>query len=353
MIDAAGSQSAAILGASEGASMACLFAATQPDRTRALLIWGGQARWVRTDDYPWGVSPEENEQHIAELNEHGITLEYEFPDGVPGDQSAYAEYLIRWHRAGATPAALVSLARMNSQIDVRDILPDIRVPTLVMNRTEDPVAHIDAARDLAARIPGARFQEFSGDTHSISNLEPEKVLAVIEEFITGAPSRLRTTRVLASILVLDTVGSTKRVAEIGDAAWRDLLNRHRALTDAQVAYFGGAVMDHAGDGMMATFDGPARAVRCARAAVDKAHELGLQLRAGIHTGEVEKDGTAAAGIAVHVAARIGALASADEVLVTSTVRDLVAGSGIEFEDRGRHTLKGVPGARHVYRVSTI
>jgi len=353
VMDAAGSKSAAILGGSEGASMACLFAATYPDRTRALLIWGGQARWVKTDDYPWGSTPEEDERGIAELSEHGMTLEYLFPDGVPDDQAAHAEYLMRWHRAGASPAALVALARMNAQIDVRDILPDIRVPTLVMNRTGDPVAHIDAARDLAAHIPGAKFKEFPGDTHSISNLEPEKVLATIEEFITGAPSRLRTTRVLASILVLDMVGSTKRASELGDSGWKDLLSRHRAATDAEVAYFGGAVVDHAGDGVLAIFDGPARAVRCGRAAVDKAHELGLQLRAGIHTGEVERDGAAATGIAVHIAARIGALAAADEVLVTSTVRDLVAGSGIEFEDRGRHLLKGVSEARRVYRVSAV
>jgi len=153
--------------------------------------------------------------------------------------------------------------------------------------------------------------------------------------------------------VLDVVGSTKRASELGDAGWKDLLSRHRAATDAEVAYFGGAVVDHAGDGVLATFDGPARAVRCGRAAVDKAHELGLQLRAGIHTGEVERDGAAATGIAVHVAARIGALAAADEVLVTSTVRDLVAGSGIQFEDRGRHVLKGVSETRHVYRVSAV
>ena len=353
VLDSAGCKSAAILGASEGASMACLFAATHPDRARALLIWGGQARWVRTHDYPWGSTPEDDERRISELSEHGITIEYEFPDGVPHDQTAYAEYLMRWHRAGASPAALVALARMNSQIDIRDILPDIHVPTLVMNRTGDPVANIDAARDLAAHIPGARFQEFPGDTHSISTIEPEKVLATIEEFITGEPSGFRTTRVLASLLVLDVVGSTKRASDLGDAGWKDLLHKHRAATDAQVAFYGGVVLDHAGDGVLATFDGPARAIRCGRAALDKAHDLGLQLRAGIHTGEVERDGAVATGIAVHMAARIGALAAADEVLVTSTVRDLVAGSGIEFEDRGRHLLKGVPDARRVYRVSAV
>jgi class 3 adenylate cyclase len=352
VMDDAGSETAAILGVSEGSSMACLFAATYPERTRSLVIWGGQARWVKTDDYPWGVTQEQVERDLAEVNEHGVTADYVFPHGAP-DDPAYADWLIRWFRAGASPAALVALERMNSQIDILDILPHIRVPTLVMNRTGDPVAHIDAARDLAARIPGARLQEFAGDTHSFMVLEPEKVLATIEEFITGAPSRLRTTRVLASIMVLDMVDSTKRAAAMGDAAWKDLLFRHRAAIDAQVAYFGGSVVDHAGDGVLATFDGPARSVRCARAALDKSRELGLELRAGIHTGEVERDGAAAAGIAVHIAARIGALASADEVLVSSTVRDLVAGSGIQFEDRGRHQFKGISEARRVYRVTAV
>jgi len=196
------------------------------------------------------------------------------------------------------------------------------------------VAHIDAARDLAARIPGAKFVEFDGDTHSLITLEPDRVLAAIEEFITGAPAHLRSNRVLASIMVLDMVESTKHAAAMGDEAWKDLLFRHRATTDGLVAYYGGLVVDHAGDGVLATFDGPARSIRCAMDSVDKAHELGLQLRGGIHTGEVEREGQAAAGIAVHMAARISAFAEADEVLVSSTVRDLVAGSGIEFEDRG-------------------
>ena len=352
VIDAARSNSAAIFGVSEGSSMACLFAATYPDRTRALVIWGGQARWVKTAGYPWGVTQEQVERDLAEINENGVTAEYVFPHGAP-DDPAYADWLIRWFRAGVSPSALVALERMNSQIDILDILPHIRVPTLVMNRTGDPVAHIDAARDLAARIPGARFQEFEGDSHSLLLIDPEKVLATIEEFITGAPSQLRTTRVLASIMVLDMVESTKHAAALGDAAWKDLLFRHRAAVDAQVAYYGGAVIDHAGDGVLATFDGPARSIRCARICMDKAQELGLRLRGGIHTGEVERDGAAAAGIAVHIAARVGALASTDEILVTSTVRDLVAGSGIEFEDRGRHQFKGISEPRRVYGVTAV
>jgi pimeloyl-ACP methyl ester carboxylesterase len=352
VMDAARSTHAVIFGVSEGSSMACLFAATYPERTRALVIWGGQARWVRTDDYPWGQTPEQIERELAEVNENGVTPEYVFPHGAPDDPE-YADWLIRWFRAGASPAALVALEKMNSEIDILDILPHIRVPTLVMNRTGDPVANIDAAKDLAARIPHAKFMEFPGDTHSFIVMEPDRVLAAIEEFITGAPGHLRTNRVLASIMVLDMVESTRRAAALGDEAWKDLLLRHRATTDGLVAYYGGVVVDHAGDGVLATFDGPARSIRCAIDSVTKAHELGLQLRGGIHTGEVERDGTSAAGIAVHMAARIGELAEADEVLVSSTVRDLVAGSGIEFEDRGRHQFKGITEARRVYRVASV
>src|SRR6476661_2777256 len=308
VMDAARSTRAVIFGVSEGSSMACLFAATYPERTRALVIWGGQARWLKTEKYPWGVTPERLERDLAEIDENGVTNEYVFPHGTP-DDPAYADWLIRWFRAGASPAALVALERMNSEIDIIDILPHIRVP--------------------------------------------DRVLAAIEEFITGAPAHLRTNRVLASIMVLDMVESTKHAAALGDEAWRDLLFRHRATTDGLVAYYGGMVVDHAGDGVLATFDGPARSIRCAIDSIDKAHELGLQLRGGIHTGEVEREGNAAAGIAVHMAARISAFAEADEVLVSSTVRDLVAGSGIEFEDRGAHHFKGIDEARRVYRVAGV
>lgn len=352
VMDAARSKKAAILGVSEGSSMSCLFAATYPERTRSLLIWGGQARWVRTDTYPWGVTAEQVERDLDEINENGVTSAYVFPHGAP-DDPAYEDWLIRWFRAGASPAALVALERMNAQIDILDILPHVRVPTLVMNRTGDPVAHIDAARDLASRIPGTRFEEFTGNTHSMIAYEPERVLATIEEFITGAPSHLRSNRVLASIMVLDMVGSTQRAVELGDVAWKDVLFRHREATDAKVAYFGGMVVDHAGDGVLATFDGPARSIRCAQASLAEAHDLGLQLRAGIHTGEVEREGGTATGIAVHMAARVGEMASPDEVLVTSTVRDLVAGSGIQFEDRGSHQFKGLAEARRVYRVAAV
>ncbi|HEX2713429.1 MAG TPA: adenylate/guanylate cyclase domain-containing protein, partial [Candidatus Acidoferrales bacterium] len=271
--------------------------------------------------------------------------------GLPRSMDlAYADWFLRWIRAGASPAALAALERMNAQIDIRDILPTIRVPTLVMNRIGDPIANAAAARDLAARIPGAVFREFPGETHSMFLIEPENVLATIAEFITGTPHQLSSARVLATILFLDIVGSTERAAELGDAGWTKLLGRFYAGVEGALQAHGGVIVDRAGDGMLATFDGPARAIRGARAALEEAKVVGLRLRAGVHTGEVERDGAAIRGIAVHIAARIASLAESDELLVSGTVRDLVAGSGIAFRDRGLHKLKGVPEPRHQYLV---
>jgi class 3 adenylate cyclase len=242
---------------------------------------------------------------------------------------------------------------MNNQIDLREILPTIKVPTLVMNRTGDPAADVSAARDLAARIPGARFVEFPGDTHSMFVLEPERVIAEIEEFITGSRQPFQTDRVLASILFLDIVGSTERASTIGDAAWTEVLARHDAAAEREVAAYNGHVVDHAGDGLLATFDGPARAIRCARAIQRTALGLNLQVRAGLHTGEVEKGGDGIRGIAVHTAGRIASLAGPQEILVSGTVKDLVAGSGIAFADRGVHPLKGIGEPRQVYAVTDV
>jgi class 3 adenylate cyclase len=245
---------------------------------------------------------------------------------------------------------MIAMEEMNAAIDTRDILPSIRVPTLVMNRSGDPVAHVDAARQLASQIPGARFVEFPGGTHSMSSVEPERVLAVIKEFVTGRPAEIRTDRVLATILVVDIIGSTERLSELGDAGWRDLLERHYGLVERELRAFGGVEVDRAGDGLVATFDGPTRAVRCAFRIREGARGLGLRIRAGIHTGEVEKVGAGVRGIAVHVAARIVGAAGADEVLTSSTVRDLTVGAGLLFQDRGSQALKGVPEPQHIFSV---
>lgn len=239
---------------------------------------------------------------------------------------------------------------MNAQIDIRDILPTIRVPALIMNRTGDPVANVDAARDMAAHIPGARFVEFPGDTHSMFNLEPEKVLAEIEEFVTGTRSVVEADRVLATVLFLDIVSSTERAVALGDAGWHTLLDRYYETVRKELVRYRGKEVDTAGDGFFATFDGPARAIRCACAIRDAVKTLGLEIRSGLHTGECELIGEKVGGIAVHIGARVMSKAGTSEVLVSSTIKDLVAGSGIQFEDRGLHALKGVPGE---WRLSAI
>jgi len=354
VMDSAGSHRAFVFGISEGGSMASLFAASVPARTRGLLVWGCQARWVRTEDYPWGLTSDEHERSIAELRERGVTEEYLLGPGAglgPHADRAYVEWFLRYARAGASPGALSALEEANGQIDLREILPAIKVPALVMNRVGDPVASCDAARDMAGRIPGARFVSFPGDTHMMFTLEPEQVLATIEEFMTGTKPPVTSDRVLLTLLFSDVVSSTERAIDAGDASWRDLLERFHELSRREVEAFGGRVIDTAGDGLLATFEGPVRAIRAASRLEDVAVGLHLRLRSGVHTGEVERAGVAVRGLAVHVAARVCATASPGQVLVTSTVKDLVAGSGIRFEDVGEHRMKGVPEARQLYLVA--
>jgi len=353
VMDAAGSQRAAIFGVSEGASMGCMFAATYPERTQSLLVWGGQARWVKADDYPWGPTPEDDERMIHELEENWPSIEYLTGPGAGLGKDidpAFLEWAIRYLRAAASPAAAIAYETMNSQIDIRPILPTIRVPTLVMNRTGDPVAHVDAARDLASRIPGARFVEFPGATHSFFAIEPERVIGEIEEFVTGNRALALSNRVLATVLFVDIVESTRRAVEIGDSAWRDLLRGFYAVARKEADRFRGREMDTAGDSFFATFDGPARGICCAIAIADAAKQLGIMIRAGLHTGECEILEGKVGGIAVHIGARVLSKAGPDEVLVSRTVKDLVAGSGITFEERGGHVLKGVPGVWTLYAV---
>lgn len=250
VMDAAGSERAHVFGVSEGANMACLFAATYPDRTLSLIVWGGQARWIKTDDYPWGLTQAENDEEVERLRRERAGEWYVTGPGAgtgPLDP-AMLDWYLRYLRAAGSPAAYAALETMNAQLDTRDILPAIRVPTLVMNRTGDAVANVDAARDLAARIPGARFLEFPGETHSMF-FDPEPVLAEMRTFITGAPAPLATTRQLATILFADIVGSTARVAESGDRAWRDLLERYYEAAGQELARYEGHEIDRAGDGL--------------------------------------------------------------------------------------------------------
>jgi len=355
VMDAAQSDRAHIFGVSEGGTMACLFAATYPERTRSLLLYGTRPRWTRTTDYPWGPTIEEDERNTQQRIAEGwrtVTNEATLRWLGPGlrDDPEFQEWWTRFLQSAASPAARAALNRMNSTIDVRDILPSIRVPTVVIGKTGDPVMPPDCAKDLAGRIPGARLVEIDAEGHPFG-LASGEILDTIRAWVTEAAAPVGTDRFLATILFVDIVRSTERVTAIGDAAWRDLLEKYYARVRRQLALFGGVEVDTAGDGLLAHFDGPQRAIRCAGTIERAAKELGLEVRAGVHTGEVERAGSAIRGIAVHVAARVAGLGQAGDVIVTSTVRDLVAGSGLEFIDRGMHALKGVTGERQVLAVA--
>jgi pimeloyl-ACP methyl ester carboxylesterase len=355
VMDAAKSERAHVFGVSEGGSMACLFAATYPERTRSLLLYGTRPRWTRAPDYPWGPTPEEAvanlEKQIADGFKIDFTSEAMRKWIGPGlrDDPTFLEQFEQMRRMSATPAARIALSKMNQLIDVRGILPSIRVPALVIGKTGDPLLPPGCAKDLASRIPGARLVEIEGEGHLVGQSGPE-LMKILREWVTEVTQTITTERFLATILFVDLVRSTERVASMGDAGWRDLLARYYVEARRELAIYGGVEVDTAGDGLLAHFDGPGRAVKCAGAIERAARDLGLEARAGVHTGEVERDRAAIRGIAVHTAARIASLASANEILVSSTVRDLVAGSGLAFVDRGAHQLKGVEGERQLLAV---
>jgi class 3 adenylate cyclase len=350
VMDAAGSRRAAVFGASEGGNMSLLFAATYPDRTIALVTFGIYAKRVWSEDYPWAPRPAERTAEIESVEREWGHIDL---SGIaPGASAETSERLSRYMRHSASPGAAAALLRMNTQIDVRDVLPTIRVPTLMLQRVGDRDVHIDEARWIASRIPGARLVELPGDVHVPWLGETEEFLGEIEEFLTGVRPTHVPDRVLATVVFTDLVGSTETAVGLGDEQWGELLTRHHELVRRELAHHRGIEVDTAGDGFMARFDGPARAIRCACAIVEGVRtELGLDVRAGIHTGECELVGEKVAGIAVHTGARVAALARPGEVVVSSTVRDLVAGSGIDFRDRGRAELKGVPGEWQLWSVS--
>ena len=354
VMDAAGSERAALLGVSEGGAMSALFAATYPERTAALVLYGAFART--------GAELLSAEEVDARLER----LEREWPDSVdiavPAPSLAGDEdHRRRWRtfvRHAASPGAAIALLRMNSQIDVREVLPSIGVPTLVLYRRDarfghgaaawrsggdDPITPAGEARELAERIPGARLVELPGADHLPWVGEVEPLVGEVAEFLTGVRHAAEPDRVLATILFTDVVGSTALAARLGDGAWRALVERHNALVRRQLERFRGQEIDTAGDGFVASFDGPARGVRCARAVAESVGALGLSVRAGLHTGECEVVDGKLAGIAVHIAARIASLAQPDEVLVSHPVKDLVVGSNLTFAPRGARSLRGVPG----------
>lgn len=349
VMDAVGSERAALLGISEGAPMCALFAATYPQRTAALIMYGGYAKWVRDPEYPWAPTREDHEKAFEDYEKRWGTpvgLKVMAPN-VAGDQR-YREWWADFLRLGASPGAGVALYRMNVEIDIRHVLPAIRVPTLILHRAGDRLINVGGARYMAETIRHAKFVELAGEDHLLYFGDTDSVLSEIQEFLTGVRPVYESDRVLATVLFVDIVGSTQRAAAAGDAGWRDLLAAYHSQVSAAIGRFRGKIIDTAGDGVFAMFDGPARAVRCAHEVRDAVSRLGLAIRAGLHTGECEIAGDKIVGLAVHIAARLSAVAESGEILVSSTVRDLVAGSGLRFTGRGSQILKGVPGEWQLY-----
>ena len=351
VMDAAGSPQAALFGYSEGAPMCTLFAATYPQRATALILGGGFARRLAAPDAPWGGTVEQLRAFTEE-----IERDWGGPVGVEGrapsmaHDQRYRQWWARWLRSSASPAAAATLIRMNSEIDIRHVLPAVRVPTLVLHSVNDRVIDVGAGRYMAEHIPGAKLVELSGIDHVPWGDDADRIADEIEDFLTGARHSVEVDRVLATVLFTDIVGATEKAASLGDRRWHDLLDGHHALIRGELVHFRGREIDNAGDGFLATFDGPARAVRCACAISDGVRSLGLEIRAGLHTGECELMGDKLGGIAVHTGARVAARAHGGEVLVTSTVKDLVAGSGLSFENRGVQDLKGIPGEWRLFAV---
>jgi class 3 adenylate cyclase len=348
VMDAVGSESAALFGYSEGGPMSVLFAATYPERTRALVLYGTYAkRSDPDDDYPWAPTQAARVRVAQELEE-GWGENVDLSAMWPSADEAEVAWAHRRGRASLSPSGARDLILMNSKADIRDVLPSVQCPTLVLHRTGDLDARVEEGRYIAEHIPGARFVELAGRNH-VPFFDPDQVLDEVEEFLTGARPAPSSDRVLATVLFTDLVGSTERAEALGDRAWGTLLRAHNDAVRAELARFSGEEIDTAGDGFLALFDGPARAIRCALGIREALHPLELDVRAGVHTGEVERRrGDKPRGIAVHVGARVMSLAGAGEVLVSSTTRDLVAGSGLEFDDRGEHELKGVEGPRRLF-----
>ena len=343
VMDDVGIERANIFGVSEGGSMAVLFSAFHPARTSALILCGTVARLVRDEGYPWGLRPEQLEDLIRLCEEQwGGPVMIDLMAPSMAHDAEYRDRYARRLRMGASPGAAVGYIRMNFDVDVRGVLPAVRVPTLVLQRTGDRLVQLEAGRDLAARIPGARFVELPGEDHTpwVGDIDP--LIGEVEEFLTGIRHGPEEDRVLATVLFTDIVSSTERAGEMGDRGWKELLDAHDHLTRQQVERFRGRVVKFTGDGVLATFDGPARAVRCAASLRDAVADLGVEVRAGLHTGEIQVRGEDIGGIAVHIAQRICSGAGSREIVASSTVKDLVAGSGLSFADRGLQTLRGVP-----------
>jgi pimeloyl-ACP methyl ester carboxylesterase len=350
VLDAASSERAALFGGAEGGPMCALYAATFPERTTALVLGASYARRTRAPDYPWGLDEEAQERILAGYTTRWGTDRFGLRALAAGaaEDPDFREWYAQACRFAGTPASAEAWFRTTMEIDVRNVLPAIRVPTLVVHRTGDPVIPVEAGRYLAEHIPGAKLVELPGGDHFPFVGDTDALLDEVEEFLTGTRPSRQPDRVLATVLFTDIVDSTRLAADLGDRSWTSLLADHNRVVKAELERFRGKPVRSEGDGTLSTFDGPARAVQCACSIRDRVRELGIEIRAGLHTGEIELAESGVEGIAVHIGARIAALAGAGEVLTSSTVKDLVVGSGIAFEDRGTHGLKGVPGEWRVF-----
>jgi class 3 adenylate cyclase len=351
VLDAAGSERAALFGHSEGGNLAVLFAAAHPERSSALVTAGIFAKRIWSPDYPWAPKREERERYLATVEANwgeDADVAHLAPSAARDD--VFARRLATYFRRSASPGAGAALIRMNTEIDIRGVLPAIRLPTLILHHTDDRDARVEEGRWIADQIPGARFVELPGEDHLPWVGDQDRLLDEVEQFLTGHRTPPVPDRILTTILFTDIVASTERAVALGDRRWKALLEQHRAVVRRELAAFDGVERDTAGDGFLATFDGPGRAIRAALAIRDQLGSLDLQMRAGVHTGECELLEAGIGGVAVHIAARVAGLAEPGEVLVSSTVKSLVAGSGIEFAERGTRQLKGVPEAWSLFSV---
>jgi class 3 adenylate cyclase/pimeloyl-ACP methyl ester carboxylesterase len=351
VMDAAGSQDAIVFGGARAATMAMLFAATHPDRTKALILYAPVAKTVSTPDFPYGKSPEEQAAFFERfIREVGTGRNVALQASSAATDERFVEWWARFERLVASPSAYEELGRILTEVDVRDVLPAIRVPTLVIHREGDPIVLEPQARYVAGQIANATYVMLPGEDHLPFVGDADAILDEVERFVTGRRPIPEIDTVLATVLFTDIVDSTRRQTELGDGGWKDLVERHHAVVRDLLEKYRGEEQDTAGDGFFVRFDGPARAIRCAQSIVESVRPLGIEVRAGLHTGECEIVDGKAGGIAVSIGARVMANAGPSEVLVSQTVKDLVAGSGLAFEDAGEHELKGVPDRWRLYRV---
>jgi pimeloyl-ACP methyl ester carboxylesterase/class 3 adenylate cyclase len=353
VMDAAGCEQAAIVGFCDGGELALRLAATYPERCRALVVWNTAARLIQGVDYPWGAP----EQVLLDMVERQAAA---WADGNPGhirmlvpsraDDPRFVAEFMQLQRSAVSPGAVAHYFRQAVCVDVRDLLPRVAAPTLVLQRAHGPIVSAEMGRYVADHIPGARYVEIEGMDHTGFTEHGDEMIDEIEEFLTGGRAAADPDRRLATVLFTDIVGSTSQAAELGDTRWRALLDRHDQIVRGELVRFGGKEIDSTGDGFLSTFDGPARAIRCAAAMSDALSGIGLAIRAGVHTGEVEVRGQQIGGLAVHIGARVAATGGSGEIVVSSTVKELMAGSELTFVDRGEHELKGVPGKWRLYVV---